>query len=163
MSKSRKVRLVLALGATVLAAAPVALASGGSPKVPSYSGPSSKGDLQARPKTIVYTADDSGFWAGAQFGHTYASLKWSSWTSTSAKGSGFDWVNSCRPNCASGTLHPYPVKLKLGRPRTEGSHLVFSRLTETFTGNRPPHTSHSTYQWEVAHRGRSYIWTFPNQ
>jgi hypothetical protein len=161
--KSLQLRVILAMGATVLLSAPGALASGGLPKVPTYSGPSSKGDLQARPKTIVYTADDSGFWAGRQSGHTYASLNWSKWSSTIAEGSGFAWINNCRPNCASGTLHAYPVHLKLSRPRTEAQHLVFSRLTETFTGTRPPHASHSTYQWIVAHYGKNWIWTLSNQ
>lgn len=160
MTRSPKVRVLLALGAAVSVSVPVALASAGLPKVPTFTGPNSKHDLQVRPASILYAADGSGFWAGPRrSGHKYDPLSWTSWTSSSANGSGFDWVNDCRPDCASGTFHSYPIKLALSRPRTEGKHLVFTRLTLTYAGTKP--SSHPR-DWKVSHHGRQYTWTFTN-
>ena len=43
---------------------------------------------------------------------------WSQWTGTSAAGRGTLWVDSCKPDCASGHFRTYPaqVTLPLGYP-----------------------------------------------
>jgi hypothetical protein len=153
--RSTTVRIVVAIGPTLLLAAPVAMASGGLPKIPSYSGPYGKHDFKVRPAVIDYGMG-SAFFAGR---HRSAPLSWTSWTATSGKGSGWDWLDNCKPNCAAGTFHSYPVNLKVWNPQTVNGHLIFTRMTVTFTGNRPPHQSN--HVWRVRHHGNVYFWAFP--
>ena len=66
-------------------------------------------------------------------------LAWSKWTLTSAAATGTDVVNDCRPGCATGHIHSYPVRVELSRPKhcAGQRHKLFSRATLTFTGRRP--------------------------
>ncbi len=161
MTKSAKASVAIALGAIVLIGAPVGLASGGLPRVPSYSGPYSKNDLQVRPASIEYTG--GGFFAGPRRStRKFDPLSWTRWTSASANGTGYDWVNSCRPSCSQSKPRPYPVKLRLWRPRDQGQHLIFTRMTVSFTSERPPHVGRATQEWRVSHKGHGYFWRFSN-
>ena len=87
---------------------------------------------QVRPASILYTGDGSGILGGfdgtgaAQPGH----LKWQSWTTTRAEGSGAVWIDNCKPSCANGTFKPHAVKVVAFRP--EDGH--FMRLTLTYHG-----------------------------
>src|SRR5690242_3359603 len=123
----RRISIVVAVGALVTV--PAALGSGTSlPKLPSNIGPTSKGDLKAKPASITYTGDGSGFFAGGpKSNHRAKPLSWSSWTATGSQGSGFNWLNDCTPNCAAGTFHRFAVNLHAYRPRTLGGHLIFTR------------------------------------
>ena len=43
-------------------------------------------------------------------------IKWSSWTSTSAEGTGFYVHNDCDPDCADGHFTTTPMKVRLSKP-----------------------------------------------
>jgi hypothetical protein len=43
-------------------------------------------------------------------------MTWTTWNSTVAAGTGTEKLDDCTPDCASGTLHPVPVKVTLSRP-----------------------------------------------
>lgn len=43
-------------------------------------------------------------------------MRWSTWNSTTAVGTGTEKLNDCTPNCAQGTLHPVPVTVTLSKP-----------------------------------------------
>jgi hypothetical protein len=152
----RKISVLVAAGALV--SVPAALGSGSTlPKLPSQIGPSSKGDLKVKPASIVYTGDGSGFLAGArQSKHRDKPLKWSSWTSSAGNGSGFNWVNNCNPNCASGKFRAFAVKLHAYRPRRLGGHLIFTRMKVTYTGQ-----GSSVQVWKVVHQHGGYFYSFP--
>ena len=62
---------------------------------------------------------------GSQFGH----IVWTSWTATQATGSGVEWLDNCKPNCAQGTYFPQTVELAASRPAAG----VYSRLILRFT------------------------------
>lgn len=158
-----KVRVLVALGLTVLLSAPSALASGGLPKIPSYSGPYSRHDFKVKPATIDYGMGQAFFAGRHRSGAHYGPLKWTSWTSNSAEGSGRNWIDNCRPNCAAGTYHSVPVDLKAWRPRTVSGHLLFTRLTVTTLGKRPPHNSHGFQVWKLSHNGQVWFWTYPHR
>jgi hypothetical protein len=64
-------------------------------------------------------------------------LKWKSWSASRANGSGFNWLDNCRPNCAHGKFTLYPVTFKLSDPRHEHHHFVFTRMIVTYTGSKP--------------------------
>src|SRR6202035_97882 len=130
----RKISVLVAAGALVTV--PAALGSGAAlPKLPTQIGPPGKGDLKAKPASITYSGDGSAFFAGAEMSnHRDKPLKWSSWTATGGQGSGFNWLNNCKPNCAAGTFHAFPVKLHAYRPKHLGGALIFTRIKVTYTG-----------------------------
>lgn len=163
--RSMKVRIALAMGVIVLLAAPGALAAELSaaktlPKLLTASAPFSRKNFKVKPASIAYTM--GAFLGGPRrSGHRYDPLSWKAWTSSTAKGSGFDWTNTCKPDCASGTYVSYPVKLKAWRPRLVRGETTFTRLTVTFTAKRPPHTSQRTQVWKVKHNKGYYYWAYP--
>lgn len=46
------------------------------------------------------------------------SMHWTHWESGSAVGTGYNAVNDCKPYCAAGKFHSYPVIVVLERPKT---------------------------------------------
>lgn len=85
--------------------------------------------LKVRPATIVYTGDGTGLLAGAHVSRHSSPIRWRKWTTRVALGSGYNQLNDCRPDCADGTFHGFPVRIELWRPRTLGGRRVFTRLT----------------------------------
>ncbi|THA49832.1 hypothetical protein [Streptomyces sp. A1136] len=43
-------------------------------------------------------------------------LRWETWGPRVATATGTDMVNDCRPYCAAGRFHPYPVTVTLAKP-----------------------------------------------
>lgn len=145
----RRTSILVAMA--VLVAAPGALAAG-VPKVPSYSGPVHKGDFKARPSSIVYAM--GGILQGRRkANHTPGTLHWSSWSATAGRGSGFNWVIS------GGKYKLYPVKLHAYHPQRAGGHLLFTRMTVTYTGAMPSHSPKSSV-WKVEHNGNDFFWKY---
>ncbi|OIJ62760.1 hypothetical protein [Streptomyces mangrovisoli] len=69
------------------------------------------------------------------------SLHWSHWGRYSASGSGVNVVNDCKPYCAAGKFHSYPVSVRLDSPRPWKAHpreLQYKQLTLTYTHGKPP-------------------------
>ena len=69
-----------------------------------------------------------------------ASLHWSRWGTDSARAEGVNWVNDCKPYCAAGRFHAYPVTVTLDHPRPwkkrpQLSH--YSRITLVYPDGRP--------------------------
>jgi hypothetical protein len=66
-------------------------------------------------------------------------LKWSSWTTTQATGSGTNEVNNCTPSCVAGHFKAYPVLVTLSKPKRcpKVSHKVFGHISIKFTGKHP--------------------------
>ena len=149
----RKVFVVVVTGGLI--AAPAALAA--LPKVIDSTGHLGSHGFFEKPTSIVYTGDGSRFFTGApKAHHKSAPLKWTSWTATGGHGSGFDWINNCTPNCAQGTFHQRAVKLRVWRPRHEGGHFIFTRMTVTYTG-----ADSSSVLFKVVHSGGVWYWSYP--
>ncbi len=72
-------------------------------------------------KAVVKPASITQYCADAGAG--VISIKWSSWTATSAKGAGTYYINSCTPTCVSGKVY-----------RTR-ANVVLSGLTNTHGKN----------------------------
>ncbi|OKK17261.1 hypothetical protein AMK16_20500 [Streptomyces sp. CB00455] len=56
-------------------------------------------------------------------------LRWTDWGPRTATATGTDMVNECRPNCAAGRFHPYPVTVTLSKPRPWPGHPDVERFT----------------------------------
>ncbi|QHC32914.1 MULTISPECIES: hypothetical protein [unclassified Streptomyces] len=72
-------------------------------------------------------------------------LNWTSWGAGGATGTGTNWVNDCKPYCAAGTFHPYPVVIRLSGGTQWKKHPSFDRFTQltvTYSGARPQGFQH---------------------
>jgi hypothetical protein len=89
------------------------------------------GTEQFKPRRIVIACGDAGILLGK--------LKWSSWTGSSAKGTGVYKQNDCTPSCAAGKFKSYPVKVTLSKVKTcpGQTHPAFKQAALTYTGTRP--------------------------
>ncbi|MFH8800717.1 hypothetical protein ACH4F6_14140 [Streptomyces sp. NPDC017936] len=67
-------------------------------------------------------------------------LKWHHWRADSARATGVNLLNDCKPYCAAGTFRAYPVIVRLDKPQTwkkDPQEQRFGRITLTYTGQRP--------------------------
>ena len=80
------------------------------------------GKAQVRPGTISLACADNG--AGL------TRLHWTSWTPELASAYGTEWQNDCKPDCADGHIHKYPVVAVLLGSATVKGHPGERRYTE---------------------------------
>ncbi|MFH8430858.1 hypothetical protein [Streptomyces sp. NPDC018056] len=69
-----------------------------------------------------------------------SSLRWTRWDGRAAVARGVNVVNDCKPYCAAGTFHSYPVVVRLDRAEPWKKHprvQHFTQLTLVFPGARP--------------------------
>jgi hypothetical protein len=88
---------------------------------------------QVKPESYVLACADAGI--GLQ------NLHWTSWAPKLASGYGTEWENDCKPNCAEGHLHYYPVLAVLWGSASVKGHPAERRYTEVtliYPGARPP-------------------------
>ena len=87
---------------------------------------------QVKPGTISLACADNGI------GLTH--LHWTSWTPQLASAYGTNWENDCKPSCAQGHVHNYPVVAVLWGSATVKGHPGERRYTEatlSYTKRRP--------------------------
>jgi hypothetical protein len=86
---------------------------------------------QYKPRKLVISCGDGGLYL--------AGLHWTSWTRVRAAASGSYVLNDCKPTCAQGHFHSYPVRVTLSRPKScpGQAHRAFGRATFTYPGRRP--------------------------
>ena len=111
--------------------------------------------FQRRPPQLVYSGDGNAQLAGR---HGIRSrLRWDRWGAREAVGRGDDWHNDCNPDCADGTFYGYPARVRLYRPGHIANRPVFTRMTVTYTGKRPPYPAYRhksiTYKFRCGHTG----------
>ncbi len=144
--------LVLAVSAAMAAAkTPLALTQN----------PGGAKTLKHEPGVITFTGDGTGALAGNGSGVRHpGALKWSVWNGTQAKATGSEWLDDCTPNCAAGKFHHYPVSVRLYRSETLGGHLVYTRMTVTFTTSRKPTGAHDPWTDKVTYekKYKLYFW-----
>ncbi|GHE06221.1 hypothetical protein [Streptomyces alanosinicus] len=67
-------------------------------------------------------------------------LHWTQWGPDGAQAFGLNMVNDCKPYCAAGTFHAYPVVIRLSGQKTWQRHPSFERFANislTYTNARP--------------------------
>ncbi len=85
---------------------------------------------QVRPHQVVIACADGNFYADK--------LVWSSWSAKSAGATGTAHVNDCKPYCAAGHFHTYPVTIRLSHVETCGtSRQMFARIEWVFPAAKP--------------------------
>jgi hypothetical protein len=83
------------------------------------------------PASVVVTCADSGV--------QVKDIQWQSWGAETATGNGTATVNTCDPDCASGTTDDYPeAQLRLTEIESCGSEQRYTKLELTFGGEVPP-------------------------
>ena len=61
----------------------------------------------------------------------------SSWGSHGARGRGIGAQDDCLPDCATGTIHRAPVRVRLWRPRSRCGSRIWTRMTLVWTEGAP--------------------------
>ncbi|MEU6194701.1 hypothetical protein [Streptomyces sp. NPDC047061] len=67
-------------------------------------------------------------------------MHWTQWNDRTAVAQGVNVVNDCKPYCAAGKFHKYPVTVRLDRPTAWTKHpnvQHFTRMNLTYSGARP--------------------------
>jgi hypothetical protein len=84
-----------------------------------------------KPRSIIITCADANF--------VLTGLKWSHWRRRSAAGAGSAKINDCKPSCANGHFHKYPVSVSLSSAHfcRKAGKTQFRRMRLTFTGTVP--------------------------
>ena len=85
----------------------------------------------------------------ADAGTGVVKIKWSSWTSTRATGTGSYYANQCDPSCADGKLVWAKVKVVLSGPKfTHGKRYLMNVTVSSINGKRlPEETRTNTIGW----------------
>lgn len=117
--------------------------------------------LQVTPPTITYTGDGTGFLGGTDVRNQNSGIAWVRWATFRALGRGFNQLNNCRPSCAGGHFHGYPVRIEMWRPRSLGGVLVFTRMTIFYKKHRPRREPRH-YTFTDTYRSGGYSWGPPD-
>ncbi|MEU2221814.1 hypothetical protein [Streptomyces sp. NPDC018347] len=67
-------------------------------------------------------------------------LRWSEWAPGGATAVGVNMVNDCKPYCAAGAFHSYPVTVRLDGPEPWKKHPYvqrYTRMSLTYADDRP--------------------------
>jgi hypothetical protein len=119
----------------------IALAAAAAVAVPVLAAPAGAADNDLRvfvsncekqvykPKSITVFCADAGVVIGK--------IKYSSYTATTARGSGTSTVNLCDPDCAAGNTKTYRVRFTLSRVTQCGDSYQFRRLRMSYVGSKP--------------------------
>ncbi|GGQ18054.1 hypothetical protein GCM10010215_48640 [Streptomyces virginiae] len=76
---------------------------------------------QTRPEEYLLACGDGN--------NRLVDLHWNTWNHKTATATGTDMVNDCRPYCAAGRFHPYPVTVTLSHPQPWPNHPNTQRFT----------------------------------
>lgn len=132
-------------GAATAATAPI-------PAFPTSSSPPSRTNPAVKPAEIYYSGDGSEFFAGKKSAARAGKLHWTVWNGTEGLGTGYDWINNCSPDCASGKFTLFPVTLKVYRPEKESKYFIFTRLKVTYTHKKFGPKKSFTWNVSYAHK-----------
>ncbi|HVC86168.1 MAG TPA: hypothetical protein VNC40_01935 [Gaiellaceae bacterium] len=87
------------------------------------------GPLVHAPKTLVIACADANYSLGG--------LKWRGWGASLASATGTAHANDCKPYCAAGHFHAYPVTVDADKLTKCGSAHYYARVTIVYSGARP--------------------------
>ncbi|MFE9629691.1 hypothetical protein [Streptomyces sp. NPDC006463] len=137
-SRVRKATLLCAAAALVVAAVPASAQPGAAPTPTPRPGTVVVADCfdkaQVRPEEYLLACGDGN--------NRLVGLRWDTWGQRTATATGTDMVNDCRPYCAAGRFHPYPVTVTLSKPepwpeRDDVQRFTLIRLVYTDTAPSP--------------------------
>ncbi|WP_406840321.1 hypothetical protein ACICHK_36750 [Streptomyces sp. AHU1] len=128
---------------TVLAAAALAAVTGTASATPAASHPAKQRQASpvlvdcfwhpdVRPAEFILACGDGN--------SRLVSLHWSHWNQNSAVARGVNMVNDCKPYCAAGKFHAYPVVVTLDHPqpwKKKPQLQHYTRMTLIYTHDHP--------------------------
>lgn len=85
-----------------------------------------QGELEYKPKEIVLACGDAGAYVDK--------IKWSKWNMNRAVGRGILNYKTCQPDCSSGDVLTYKVRLRLEDPATGPGKGTFVNTFSSLTG-----------------------------
>ncbi len=108
------------------------------------------GKFVVRPSQIIPNADGGIIFGGPKRpGQRLGHITWQLWTSARANGTGVEWENNCKPDCAQGTYkNRGTVHFRASRPRAHH----FTRLSAS--GASPK----SYRAFDLSHSGTTWFW-----
>jgi len=131
---SKKIRAIITVSLCALIS-PVAQTPASAATPPSYF--NDCGYPEYKPQSLTQYCADAG--------NGVTKIKWSSWTSTRATGTGSFYVNLCDPNCADGKLVWAKAKVVLsGAKFSRGKRYLMNVTVSSVNGKRLPGESKST-------------------
>jgi len=95
-----------------------------------------------RPAQIMLTCADGGM--------IVTDIKWTTWTSKQAVGTGIYSQNMCEPSCAEGTREDVPVTIKLSELFPHKGRNVLRTLDIQAVGGRELPNAGTKMTWDVA-------------
>lgn len=104
---------------------PVAVASAASTSPPLPRVMNCNGKAVVKPGSYVIACADANIY--------FADIHWTSWGTTSAKGSGTYVQNTCTPTCAAGRYVEHPGRLMLSKRVSTRYGLLFSVISYNYT------------------------------
>lgn len=97
------------------------------------------GPLTSAPAELVLACGDGNYY--------YTGLRWKGWGSASASATGTAHQNDCKPYCAAGHFHTYPVRVVATTLGRCGAARYYARLDWSYPGRRPSgQAAHSAEQ-----------------
>lgn len=127
----KRVSKVVACAAATLGLFGAVSPAGGQSPEPQVLFPSNCIAPKYQPVSVVVTCADVGL--------IVKRIKWSSWTTSVAIGTGVANVNLCEPSCVDGKRKKYPAKLVLSKPKLCANNVsVFTSLRLAYTGKKRP-------------------------
>lgn len=135
---SKKLRVIIAISLCALIS-PIAQTSATAATPPSYF--NDCGYPEYKPQSLTEFCADAG--------NGVTKIKWSSWTSTKAVGTGSFYVKLCDPNCADGEVVWAKAKVVLsGAKFTHGKRYLMNVTVSSVNGKPLPGESKSkTISW----------------
>ncbi|MEU6095116.1 hypothetical protein [Streptomyces sp. NPDC047079] len=137
--RMHNVKTAVTLGAVALLAAAMGTASAAPPAGHIPQGQSARPVIvdcvwhpQVRPADFLLACGDGN--------SSLSSLRWSHWDPGSATASGVNVVNDCKPYCAAGRFHAYPVIVRLDHPqpwKKDPQVQHYTQMSLVYTDTRP--------------------------
>ena len=125
---SKKLRAIIAISLCALIS-PIAQTSVTAATPPAYF--NDCGYPEYKPQSLTEFCADAG--------NGVTKIKWSSWTSTRAVGTGSYYLKLCDPNCADGKLAWAKVKVVLSGPKfTHGKRYLMNVTVSSINGKTLP-------------------------
>lgn len=104
-----------------------------------------------RPEEIMLTCADGGM--------IVTDIKWKTWSSKQALGTGIYSQNMCDPNCAEGSRVDVPVTIKLSEPFEYKGRNVLKTLDIQVVSGRELPNGGSSMRWDVAEFAVKMNWS----
>lgn len=110
----------------------------------------SSNTFELRPVTITTSGDGGELLGALPSGSNRGALSWRTWNRHQAQAVGYTWSKDCNPDCAAGSLEPFPARVTATAPQDgHFTHLtiVAEYQSGPVTTHFVLHHAHGFYEW----------------